>query len=94
MVRSLTVLSGRSTSATPARYRVEHRTGDEIDLLGCLEGVSPHHATLDPFVSCLLRRGLGGELRLVDDATGAVVARRRVRPFRTKAGDRFRQLGD
>jgi hypothetical protein len=76
------------------RYRVEHRDGDAVSLLGCLEGVSPHPATLDPFVSALLRRGLNGQVLLVDDATGAVAARRTVRPFRSQARDRFRQLRD
>jgi hypothetical protein len=79
---------------TAPRYRVEHRARGAVALLGVLEGVFPHHATLDPFVSYLLHRGQDGRVVLVDEATGAVVARRRVNPFRSKAGDRFRQLGD
>jgi hypothetical protein len=71
-------------------YRVEHRDGPRLRVLGELVGVPAHPATLDPFVSTLLRAGDGGELRLVDAATGAVVARRRVVPFRSKAGTRFR----
>ena len=79
--------------STP-RYRVEHHAGGAVALLGSLEGVSAHHTTLDPFVSVLLRRGQAGRVVLVDTATDAVVARRQVRPFRSKAGDRFRQFGD
>ena len=74
-------------------YRVEHRAGDRVRPLGELRGVPAHHATLDPFVSMLLRDGDGGEVVLVDTATGAVVARRRVRPFPAKPGDRFRPAG-
>jgi hypothetical protein len=37
---------------------------------------------------------LDGQVLLVDAASGAVVARRRARPFAAQAGDRVRQLGD
>jgi hypothetical protein len=68
--------------------------GDAVSLLGCLEGVPAHHATLTPFVSVLIRRGLVGEVVLVDDATGAVAARRTLAPFGSEAGNRVCQFGD
>jgi hypothetical protein len=84
-------------AAVPASiscYRVEHRAGDEVVVLGYLEGVAPHHTILVPFVSTLLHHGAGGQLVLIDTATGAVVARRRVRPFGDKGGDPFRWSGN
>jgi len=81
------------TSAPLATYRVEYRAEGTVRALGELRDVPAHHATLDPFVSMLLRDGDGGEVVLVDTATGAVVARRRVRPFPSKPGDRFRPAG-
>jgi len=74
----------------PRLYRVEHHEGNTIAVLGLLPDVAPHHRSLDPFLSALLRGGAEGQLRLVDEATGTVVARRRVAPFRSKAIDRIR----
>jgi hypothetical protein len=72
------------------RHRVEYHVRDTVRCLGHLWDVPPHHVTLDPFVSQLLLRGAEGQLQLIDEATGAVVARRTVRPFTSKARDRFR----
>jgi hypothetical protein len=38
----------------------------------------PHFRTLDPFYSRLVRDGHTGWLLLIDDRTGAVVARRHI----------------
>jgi hypothetical protein len=84
----------RGPIAAMPTYRVEHREAGATRALGELSGVPARHATLEPFVSALLRDGADGEVHLVDAVTGAVVARRQVAPFRSKAGDRFRQLGD
>jgi hypothetical protein len=89
----LTRSAGPFPPTAPA-YRVEHREGGTVSSLGRLKGVPAHHATLTAFVSGLLRAGCGGELVLVDDGTGAVVARRTVAPFRSKAEDRVRRLRD
>jgi hypothetical protein len=57
-------------------YRVEHRGANEPRLLGYVADVVPHPASLVPFVSRLLRDGATeGEVVLVDDHTGADVAR-------------------
>jgi hypothetical protein len=74
----------------PKTYRVEHHEHGQVQTLGQLTGVAPHHATLEIFVGDLLRRGAGGMLLLIDETTGAVVARRQVRPFASKPRDRFR----
>ena len=66
-------------------YRVEHRVRSKRTALGSLGGVRPHHMALEPFVGDLLRRGLTGEVVLVDEATGTVVARRRIAPFGPRA---------
>ena len=72
-----------------ATYRVEHRAAGTVRVLGELRDVPAHHATLAPFVSTILRAGGNGEVVLIEAATGAVVARRKVAPAR-KAGGRIR----
>ena len=64
----------------PARYRVEHRQADRSAVLASLSAARPHHSLLAPFVSRLLHDGAAGTVALVDEATGAVAARRRVAP--------------
>lgn len=57
-------------------FRVEYRDGAGVRPLGRLPDVPPHPATLAPFVSRLLLDGQqGGVLVLVEEATGADVAR-------------------
>jgi hypothetical protein len=55
--------------------RIEHAAGDEIEVLARLEEVAIHRATLVPFALRLRDRGGGGELRLVEEESGRVVAR-------------------
>ena len=62
-------------------FRVEHRpAGSQPVVIATIRNVFPHHDTLTQYVSRLLNeRGeetLRGELVLIDDATGAVLARR------------------
>jgi hypothetical protein len=59
-------------------YHVELRTGDEVRDLGHVPDAFPHHDSLTPFVSRLLREGATGEVILIDDESGQVVARRRL----------------
>ena len=62
--------------STPSRYRVEHRQPKRSTVLDVLVGPKPHRRALDPYVSRLIHDGQTGWAVLVDDATGAVVARR------------------
>jgi hypothetical protein len=57
------------------RYRVEHWEGERVAVLGAVEGIFAHFTALDPFLAAL-PAGSAGEVILVDEATGAVVARR------------------
>ena len=58
------------------RYRVEHWVGGGRVALGRVPGPA-HHAALVPFASHLRLAGrAAGTLALVDEASGAVVARR------------------
>jgi len=82
------------TAAPPRLFRVDHRDGDGVRALGTLADVAPHHTALEPYVSALLRDGADGELRLIDAVSGAVVARRAVRPYRSQSADRFRRIPD
>jgi hypothetical protein len=62
-------------------YRVVYRDGAWARDLGRLPDAAPHRATLDPFLSRLRLDGVAhGELVLVDEATGRIVARRPLRP--------------
>ena len=77
-------LLGQGWALAPLRrYRVEHRDGGTGAVLARVEGVPAHHQTLAPFAA-QLRLAAGGEaagtLVLVDEASGRVVARRRVAP--------------
>jgi hypothetical protein len=67
--------------ASPARsYRVLYRDGTFTRPLGRVAEVAPTRYSLDPFLSRLLLDGVrAGELLLVDETTGRVVARRSVR---------------
>jgi len=44
----------------PTVYRVEHHKGNTIAVLGLLPDVAPHHRSLDPFLSALVRARSGG----------------------------------
>jgi hypothetical protein len=59
-------------------YRVEHRMGGGVAVLGAGLAVAAHHSALAPFVTRLRQGGADGrgEVVLVDEATGAEVARR------------------
>jgi hypothetical protein len=72
----------------PLRWHaVEHRDGGRVRPLGRVTGVFPHHSALRPFLSrLLLDGGSGGELVLVDEATGRIAARRTVGPARASPG--------
>jgi hypothetical protein len=76
------------------RFRVEYRGAGRTDVIGWMVGAFPHHSTLDPFVSRLLRDGADGEVCLVDDDADTVVAHRGIRPYRSKSVDRFAHVCD
>ena len=62
----------------PPRYRIEHRQPCRSTVLAVVTDPHPHRCTLDPFVSHLCLDGKHGAVVLVDEATGSVVARRRI----------------
>jgi hypothetical protein len=64
----------------PRWYRVKHLDGDGVRSLDRIADVSPHRSTLTPFLSRLLQTGVrGGELVLIEEATGRAIARLAVR---------------
>ncbi|HEY7031952.1 MAG TPA: hypothetical protein VH482_11515 [Thermomicrobiales bacterium] len=63
----------------PRWHRIEHRTGDVVTPLGRVADLARHRTTLAPFVSRLLLDGQTGVVVLVDEATGADVARHDLR---------------
>jgi len=62
-----------------ADCRVELRKPRRIHLLAAAVAVRPHFRSLDPYLSRLLHQGQTGMVVLVNNETGAVVARRQVR---------------
>ena len=56
--------------------RIEHRDGKACAVLAHLEDVVSHRGTLNRFLARLRTEGARGEVALVDEATGVVVARR------------------
>lgn len=71
-------------------YRVEHRVGNRVTVLGRVADVTRHVSTLDPWLSRLLLEGAAGELVLVEEATGAVIARRHLGDERPRIAGRTR----
>jgi hypothetical protein len=67
-------------------WRVEWRGAGGTEVLARLDSGYRHHTALEPWVSRLRADGRReGELALVDEASGAVVARRRLdRPVRRR----------
>ena len=59
-------------------YRIEHRIGNRVEVLGYADGWSS--TMLAPFAVRLLADHATGELLLVEQATGTVVARRYLWP--------------
>ena len=78
-----------ATHAPSNRFRVEHYDGEAVRQLGTLTDVAPHHSSIDPYLGDLLRAGSAGQLRLINETTGEVVTRRRVRRPAFKPRDRF-----
>jgi hypothetical protein len=60
--------------------RVEHRHAGAAAVLARGVLAFPHHAELAPFAGRLLAAGAAGQLVLVDEASGADLARRHLRP--------------
>jgi hypothetical protein len=81
-----------SDRPTATRYRVEYHEGSTVHCLGSDLDAAPHHSSLEPFIIHLLRQGMDGMLHLIDETTEELIARRRIRPFPSKARDRFRQF--
>ena len=71
----------------PTRYRVEHHQPRQTRVIAILDGVLPHHRSLDVFVSQLLRQGKQGWVWLVNETTGGVVAKRRIEAPRSARND-------
>ena len=64
------------TGLTRFSYRIEHRTGEELRVLGTVQLVRPHPTVLDPFLSRLRLEGASGLLVLVSEASGRVMVTR------------------
>jgi hypothetical protein len=84
---------GNGGSRVARWYRVEHRDGDRVRSLGRLPDVTPHAATLAPFASRLVQTGATGELVLVEETSGTVVARQPLRHGPRRAPGRGRSPG-
>ncbi len=74
-------------------YRIEHRSAGRCTVVGTSDDPVARIDVLEPIADMLLDRNLGGDLLLIEEATGTVVARRPVwlpgdeRPVWWAAGD-------
>jgi hypothetical protein len=68
--------------------RIEHRTEGETHLLGHTDAPAAAQAALSARAMQLIASGATGELVLVDEATGEVVARRSLQPEHGADGQR------
>lgn len=72
--------------AVGSTYRVEHWTGDDVRVLGHTSAARARQADLSTHAGRLMAEGATGELVLIDEATGEIVARRYLRPEAEDAG--------
>jgi hypothetical protein len=72
------VVRDHQTQTSGPIYRIEHRAGDAIVVLGHTTSAYARQADLSQHASRLMTTGATGELVLVDEGTGEDVARRRL----------------
>lgn len=73
------VVSAHQAHAAVRTYRLEHRSETGVVVIGHTTAGDARQAELSAHAARLIAAGEMGELVLVDEATGAVVARRRLR---------------
>ena len=66
--------------ASPPAYRIEHRLGDAVAVVGFSDDLFSQYTALPPLAVRLLDVGASGVLLLVEQATGEVFARRALHP--------------
>lgn len=66
--------------AAQAAYRLEHRAGGTVAIVGRTSSADARQAELSRVAERLIANGATGELVLVEEATGREVARRRLLP--------------
>jgi hypothetical protein len=72
------VIRDHQTRTGGSTYRIEHRSGDTVAVLGRTTAARACLADLSEHAARLMAVGATGELVLVDEATGEDVARRRL----------------
>jgi hypothetical protein len=72
------VIRDHQTRTDGPTYRIEHRSGDTITVLGRTTAAHARQADLSEHAARLMASGATGELVLIDEATGEDVARRRL----------------
>jgi hypothetical protein len=72
------VIRDHQTRTGGPTYRIEHRSGDTVAVLGRTTALHARQSDLSEHASRLMATGATGELVLIDEATGEDVARRRL----------------
>jgi hypothetical protein len=72
------IISDHQTQSAGPAYRIEHRSGDAITVLGHTTAGHARQSDLSEHASRLMATGATGELVLVDESSGEDVARRRL----------------
>jgi hypothetical protein len=70
------VISDHQTRTDGPTYRIEHRDGEFVTILGRTTAAHARQADLSEHAARLMATGATGELVLIDEATGEDVARR------------------
>jgi hypothetical protein len=82
------IIHDHQTGSAEPSYRIEHRTGGTISVLGFTTAHHARESEISTHAQRLMAAGATGELVLVDEATGEDVARRRLSPPPDDAFDR------
>jgi hypothetical protein len=72
------VIHDHQTRTDGPTYRIEHRDGQTVTVLGRTSATRARQADLSEHAARLMATGASGELVLIDEATGDDVARRRL----------------
>jgi hypothetical protein len=80
VAEAVAVISAHQHRADRPTYRIEHRTGGTTRIVARTSDEHARHAELSHHAARLIAEGATGELVLVEETTGAEVARRVLRP--------------
>lgn len=82
------VIRDHQTRTDGPTYRIEHRSGDTVTVLGRTTAAHARQSDLSEHAARLMATGATGELVLIDETTGEDIARRRLLSTPARPPDR------